>query len=123
MSQVQPANFEHLKQRYSFNKVCEIFEVHETTLRRWMKDGVPLPNGENVRLPFIPLGPRKTVFEKEEVERVFQAMKAAGRELAGESDEGGEVVPLRGRDSSQQECHDCPHCQRRYATRATRRAS
>lgn len=67
----------HLKLRYSFLKVCEIFEVHPDTLRRWMRDGVPLSNGERVRIHFIPLGPRRTVFERDEVERVYQLLRAS----------------------------------------------
>jgi hypothetical protein len=71
--------FEHLKPRYSIQKVCEIFDVDEVTLRRWLREGgVPLEDGRRIKLPFIPLGLRNKVFLKEEVERVFLELVAAG---------------------------------------------
>lgn len=78
-------NFDHLKPRYSFNKVCEILEIHQTTLRRWMKEGVPLADGRKIPMRYVPLGPRKIVFERDEIERIYREMREAtieGEEVA-----------------------------------------
>ncbi len=62
--------YEHLKPRYDFRETCAIFGVHAKTLRVWMKRGVPLPNGERIRLPFVPLGMRNTILHQEDVDRI-----------------------------------------------------
>lgn len=72
-----PAAFDHLKPRYSFNRVCNIFGVHENTLRNWLLEGVPAAEGRKIKLHCIRIGVRKTEFEQDEVERVYLAMKAA----------------------------------------------
>jgi hypothetical protein len=69
--------FGHLKPRYNFRKVCRIFNVHEDTLKAWLRDGVPLANGKRIRLRYVPLGPKKKEFECDEVERVYQEMCAS----------------------------------------------
>jgi len=106
--------FDHLKPRYSFSKVCEIFEIHESTLRRWMKEGVPLADGRKTLMQFIPLGPRKTVFEKDEIERVYREM----REASGE--EGADVIPFP--DEAHGVCSRCRSL-RDTRTRPSQRAS
>ncbi len=77
-----PSEFEHLKPRYSFNRVCSIFNVHPHTLRSWMASGVPGPNGHRIELGYIKLGARKTLFEQDEVERVYRALKTSSADLA-----------------------------------------
>ena len=67
----------HLKPRYSSRRVQRLFGIHEDTLRSWLRNGVPLLNGRRARLSFVPIGTRKTEFEVDEVERVYQMMKAA----------------------------------------------
>lgn len=79
----------HLKPRYVFEEARAIFGVHAKTLRAWMKRGVPLPNGQRVRLPYIPIGMRKTFFFQEDVHRIA-ALRC--RAVAG----GGELVSFPG---------------------------
>lgn len=81
--------FDHVKPRYSSRKVCEIFEISPRTLRRWLNEGVPLRDGRKLTLHSIPLGPRKTVFEKEEVERVYRELREVGQEGLAE------ILPFR----------------------------
>ncbi len=73
----------------SLRKVCELFGVHEKTLRRWMKEGVPTPDGGRIRLRYIPVGARKTLFRKEEVQRVIEALETSANEEA-------EIIPFDG---------------------------
>jgi DNA-binding transcriptional MerR regulator len=72
----------HLKPRYKFHKVCKIFGIHEDTLRSWMRNGVPLPGGRRTRIHFIARGLRGKEFECDEVERVYQEIRASGAEEA-----------------------------------------
>jgi transposase-like protein len=74
---------EYLRERYSLKKVCEILDCDEVTLRRWLREGgVPLEDGRRVKISFIPLGVRNKVFLKEEIDRVWRELKAAGEEIA-----------------------------------------
>jgi len=67
--------YTHLKPRYSFRKVCKIFNIHEDTLRAWMRDGVRGADGRRIDIAFMKLGPRKVEFECDEIERVYAAMR------------------------------------------------
>lgn len=72
----------HTKMRYSLRKTARIFGCHDDTFRDWLREGgIPLPNGDRVVIEFVPLGVRKIEFEQEEVERVYQELKARGREM------------------------------------------
>jgi hypothetical protein len=74
---------EYLRERYSLKKVCEILDCDEVTLRRWLREGgVPLEDGRRIKISFIPLGVRNKVFLKEEIDRVWRELKAAGEEMA-----------------------------------------
>lgn len=77
--------FEHLKKRYSFRMVCRILGISARTLHRWLKEGIPLPGGRRISIECVQLGPRKKEFECDEVERVYQLLKAAS---------DGEVIPF-----------------------------
>ncbi len=83
----------HLKLRYKFHKVCKIFGIHEDTLRSWMRDGVPLPDGTRVKIHFVHLGPRRKEFEVDEIERVYQALR--------DSSDGTDADVLPFRDGSE----------------------
>lgn len=45
-----------------------------------MREGVRLANGRRTNLDFIWFGPRKTEFEKDEIERVYNEIRAASLE-------------------------------------------
>lgn len=77
-------NYGHLKQRYTFRKVCRIFGITEQKLREWMREGVMLRNGERLRIHYIPIGPRKIEFECDEVERIYQALRSSSISEEGE---------------------------------------
>lgn len=70
----------HTKPRYTFNRVCMIFGIHRDTLYRWLRDGVPLANGQRIKMHFIPVGKIGKEFEVDEIERVYQAMRASSIE-------------------------------------------
>jgi transposase-like protein len=72
----------HLKLRYPFRRVCKIFGVHPDTLHRWLREGIPIGNGRKIRIHYVPLGPRRKEFEIEEVERVYQELRASSVEEA-----------------------------------------
>ena len=73
----------HVKPRYPLHKVAELLEVDEVTFRLWLREGgIPLEDGRRIRINYVPLGVRNKVFLKEEVERVFRELEAAGVELA-----------------------------------------
>lgn len=86
-----------------------------------MKEGVPLPNGDRVNIAFIPLGPRKTVFAKDEVERVWQALQAAGAEM-GSGAIDGEVIVFPGKHAGAREddARTCSECRRPTPAAASR---
>ncbi len=78
MSSALLPTYEHLRQRYSFAKVCKIFNCSSETLMEWIRHGVPLRDGRRVRLECIPLGARRIEFECDEIERVYKLLKSAG---------------------------------------------
>lgn len=80
-SQTSTVEHGHLKQRYSSRKVCRIFGIHEDTLNNWLREGVRLANGRRIRIHYIPIG-RKKEFEVEEIERVYQELRASSVEEA-----------------------------------------
>lgn len=82
--QLPSTRLQHEKPVYPSHKVCKILRCDETTLRRWIREGIPLPDGSRIRIRCIPLGLRNTVFEVEEVERVWLELKAAGEAMSDE---------------------------------------
>ena len=69
-----PPVYGFMKPRISIHKVCEILGVHEDTMRDYMRRGVLLPDGSRMPIYFIKK-PRRTEFECEEVERIYQALR------------------------------------------------
>lgn len=71
---LQTPPYDHLKPRYSFDRVCRILNCSRDTLHDWCLNGVPGPGGQRIQLRWVPLG-RKIEFECEEVERLYQELK------------------------------------------------
>ena len=71
----QVTNHDHTKARYSFHKVCRIFNCSRDTLKDRLRRGFPRPDGSRIKLRYIQLG-RAMEFEVDEVERVYRQLSS-----------------------------------------------
>jgi predicted site-specific integrase-resolvase len=62
----ESAALDHLKPRYSETRVCRIFNISHTTLKRWITEGL---------IAAVKIGPRKLEFEVDEVERRYRVCR------------------------------------------------